>query len=36
VFTDDELLEAAGLERPLGMLACPVCGTGPEDVPAAG
>jgi len=26
VFRDDALLEAGGLERPLGMLACPVCG----------
>ncbi len=26
LFTDDALLEAAGLERPLGMRACPVCG----------
>jgi cobalt/nickel transport system ATP-binding protein len=30
VFRDDELLEAASLERPLGMLACPVCGADPE------
>jgi cobalt/nickel transport system ATP-binding protein len=30
VFRDDELLAAASLERPLGMLACPVCGTGRE------
>ena len=29
VFADDELLAAGGLERPLGMLACPVCGDGP-------
>ncbi len=29
VFRDDALLEAGGLERPLGMLACPVCGAGP-------
>ena len=28
VFTDDELLAASGLERPLGMRACPVCGAG--------
>lgn len=28
VFTDDALLAASGLERPLGMQACPVCGTG--------
>ena len=28
VFRDDELLAAGGLERPLGMLACPVCGAG--------
>lgn len=27
VFRDDTLLAAGGLERPLGMLACPVCGT---------
>jgi cobalt/nickel transport system ATP-binding protein len=26
VFSDDELLEASGLERPLGMQTCPVCG----------
>jgi cobalt/nickel transport system ATP-binding protein len=26
VFLDAELLEAAGLEQPLGMLACPICG----------
>jgi len=26
VFRDDELLERASLERPLGMLACPICG----------
>ena len=26
VFRDDALLEAGGLERPLGMLACPICG----------
>ena len=26
VFADDALLDAAGLERPLGMRACPVCG----------
>jgi len=26
VFTDDELLETSGLERPLGMQACPACG----------
>jgi cobalt/nickel transport system ATP-binding protein len=26
IFTDDELLAASGLERPLGMQACPVCG----------
>jgi len=26
VFGDDELLAAGGLERPLGMQACPVCG----------
>jgi cobalt/nickel transport system ATP-binding protein len=25
VFADDALLDAAGLERPLGMQACPVC-----------
>jgi cobalt/nickel transport system ATP-binding protein len=30
VFRDDELLEAASLERPLGMLACPVCGVATE------
>ena len=29
VFQDDELLAAGGLERPLGMLACPVCGAAP-------
>lgn len=29
VFIDDELLAAGGLERPLGMLACPVCGAAP-------
>jgi len=28
VFTDDELLAASGLERPLGMRACPICGGG--------
>ena len=26
VFSDDELLAAGHLERPLGMLSCPVCG----------
>ena len=26
VFRDDELLETASLERPLGILACPICG----------
>lgn len=26
IFGDDKLLAAAGLERPLGMSACPVCG----------
>jgi cobalt/nickel transport system ATP-binding protein len=26
VFTDDRLLEASGLERPLGMQTCPACG----------
>ncbi len=31
VFRDDALLEAGGLERPLGMLACPVCGAAPSD-----
>jgi len=34
VFGDDELLAASGLERPLGMQACPVCGgteAGPAD-----
>jgi cobalt/nickel transport system ATP-binding protein len=31
VFSDDELLERAGLERPLGMLTCPVCGAGPDE-----
>lgn len=30
VFRDDELLEAASLERPLGMLACPVCSVATE------
>ena len=25
IFSDDDLLEASGLERPLGMQACPVC-----------
>jgi cobalt/nickel transport system ATP-binding protein len=30
VFRDDELLAAGGLERPLGMLACPVCGAAPD------
>jgi hypothetical protein len=30
VFSDDALLEAGHLERPLGMLPCPVCGAGPE------
>ena len=30
VFRDDELLAAGGLERPLGMQACPVCGVAPE------
>ncbi|NLE23074.1 MAG: ABC transporter ATP-binding protein [Actinobacteria bacterium] len=29
VFADDALLEAGGLERPLGMRSCPVCGTEP-------
>lgn len=28
VFSDDGLLAASGLERPLGMQACPVCGEG--------
>jgi cobalt/nickel transport system ATP-binding protein len=28
IFGDDELLEKSGLERPLGMRACPVCGAG--------
>lgn len=28
VFSDDVLLVAGGLERPLGMQACPVCGEG--------
>jgi cobalt/nickel transport system ATP-binding protein len=27
IFADDALLEAGGLERPLGMQACPVCRT---------
>ena len=27
IFADDELLESSGLERPLGMQACPVCRT---------
>jgi len=31
VFRDDALLETGGLERPLGMLACPVCGAAPSD-----
>ena len=31
VFRDDELLAAGGLERPLGMRACPVCGAEPDD-----
>ena len=31
VFRDDELLEAGSLERPLGMLACPVCGGAADD-----
>jgi cobalt/nickel transport system ATP-binding protein len=31
VFSDDALLEAGHLERPLGMLSCPVCGAAPED-----
>ena len=31
VFSDDGLLAAGHLERPLGMLSCPVCGAGPED-----
>ncbi len=36
VFGDDALLEACGLERPLGMQACPVCGakSGPTGGPA--
>ncbi|MGE5229108.1 MAG: energy-coupling factor ABC transporter ATP-binding protein [Deltaproteobacteria bacterium] len=29
VFSDDVLLDAGHLERPLGMLSCPVCGAGP-------
>jgi cobalt/nickel transport system ATP-binding protein len=28
IFSDDALLETSGLERPLGMQACPVCGAG--------
>lgn len=35
VFRDDALLEAAGLERPLGMQACPVCGRAPGDASCA-
>ena len=35
VFHDDELLDAAGLERPLGMLRCPICGAAPCDVTGA-
>jgi cobalt/nickel transport system ATP-binding protein len=31
VFLDDDLLAAGNLERPLGMLACPVCGTPPDS-----
>ena len=27
VFRDEDLLAAGGLERPLGMLACPICGS---------
>ncbi|NLT93316.1 MAG: ABC transporter ATP-binding protein, partial [Actinobacteria bacterium] len=34
VFRDDALLEAGGLERPLGMLACPVCGAAPAQADA--
>lgn len=34
VFRDDALLEAGGLERPLGMLACPVCGAAPARADA--
>ncbi len=36
VFRDDALLAAAGLERPLGMLACPVCGEAPASERAGG
>jgi len=35
VFTDDELLERSGLERPLGLRACPVCGSLPMGRPDA-
>ncbi len=31
IFGDDELLAASGLERPLGMRPCPVCGHGRGD-----
>ena len=34
VFRDDEMLAAGGLERPLGMLACPVCGAEPPPAGA--
>jgi len=34
VFRDDALLETGGLERPLGMLACPVCGAAPAQADA--
>lgn len=34
VFRDDALLEEGGLERPLGMLACPVCGAAPARADA--
>jgi cobalt/nickel transport system ATP-binding protein len=32
VFRDDELLTAGSLERPLGMLSCPVCGAAADHV----
>jgi cobalt/nickel transport system ATP-binding protein len=34
LFRDDRMLETAGLERPLGMQACPVCGRSPADDPS--